>query len=158
MKSENPHILLAEDDSADAELTLSAIQGANLKNKVVRVSDGEETLDYLLRRKAWRTRPSGDPAVVLLDLKMPKIGGIEVLQAIRSNRKLQSIPVVVFTSSGERRDIAVCYQNGANAYVIKPVGFQDFQTTVQSIGRFWSEINVPPPLISRRLERRSWQS
>ena len=158
MKSENPHILLAEDDSADAELTLSAIQGANLKNKVVRVSDGEETLDYLLRRKAWRSRPSGDPAVVLLDLKMPKIGGIEVLQAIRSNRKLQSIPVVVFTSSGERRDIAVCYQNGANAYVIKPVGFSDFQTTVQSIGRFWSEINVPPPLISRRLERRSWQS
>lgn len=158
MKSENTHILLAEDDSADAELTLSAIQGANLKNKVVRVSDGEETLDYLLRRKAWRSRPSGDPAVVLLDLKMPKIGGIEVLQAIRSNRKLQSIPVVVFTSSGERRDIAVCYQNGANAYVIKPVGFPDFQTTVQSIGRFWSEINVPPPLISRRLERRSWQS
>jgi CheY-like chemotaxis protein len=157
MKSDHPNILLAEDDSADAELTLSAIQGTSLKNRVVRVSDGQETLDYLLRRKAWRTRPSGDPALVLLDLKMPKIGGIEVLQTIRANSKLQSIPVVIFTSSGERRDIAVCYQNGANAYVIKPVGFPDFKTAVQSIGRFWSEINVPPPLKSRRLERRSWQ-
>jgi CheY-like chemotaxis protein len=157
MKSEHPNILLAEDDAADAELTLSAIQGANLKNKVVRVSDGEETLDYLLRRKAWRTRPHGDPSLVLLDLKMPKIDGIEVLQTIRTNSKLQSIPVVIFTSSGERRDIAVCYQNGANAYVIKPVGFPDFKTAVQSIGRFWSEINVPPPLKSRRLERCSWQ-
>ncbi|MCX6973811.1 MAG: response regulator [Verrucomicrobia bacterium] len=157
MKSDHPHILLAEDDSADAELTLSAIQGTSLKNRVVRVSDGQETLDYLLRRKAWRTRPSGDPALVLLDLKMPKIGGIEVLQTIRANSKLQSIPVVIFTSSGERRDIAICYQNGANAYVIKPVGFPDFKIAVQSIGRFWSEINVPPPLKSRRLERRSWQ-
>jgi CheY-like chemotaxis protein len=158
IKSGLPKILLAEDDPADAELTMSAMSAANLDARVVVVNNGADALDYLHRRKDWRSRPSGDPALVLLDLKMPKIGGIEVLKSIRSNRRMHAIPVVVFTSSGERRDIAVCYQYGVNAYVVKPVEFPVFVLTVQSIANFWANVNVPPPLSASNLMQRSWQT
>lgn len=143
-------ILLAEDDPADAELAMAAMRSVNLDSRVVIVSDGEEVLNYLHRQHSWRQRPTGDPCLVLLDLKMPKIGGIEVLKSIRSDGRIHDIPVVVFTSSLERSDVALCYQSRVNAYVVKPVDFADFVETLQSLVNFWVNLNVPPPLTHKK--------
>ena len=138
-------ILLAEDSDRDAELTLNALAQHNLANEVQRVRDGAEALDYLYRRGQFANRPNGDPAVVLLDLKMPKVDGMEVLRQVRSDPQLKLIPVVVMTSSSEEQDVLRSYKLGANAYVAKPVKFNEFVSAVEKVGAFWAIINEPPP-------------
>ena len=138
-------ILLVEDDLKDVELTLSALEEYNLANEVVVTRDGEEALDYLYRRGSFATRLNGNPAVLLLDLKLPKIDGLEVLQQIKSHEKLRMIPVVVLTSSREERDMVASYQLGVNAYVVKPVDFHAFVNAIKELGVFWAIINEPPP-------------
>ena len=138
-------ILLAEDDANDAELTLAALGEHRLANDVVHVRDGAEALDYLLRRSRYEARPNGNPAVVLLDLKMPKVDGLEVLRRMRQVESLREIPVVVLTSSREEQDIVDSYHLGINAYVVKPVAFEEFITAVKHLGLFWAILNEPPP-------------
>jgi CheY-like chemotaxis protein len=138
-------ILLVEDDLKDVELTLSALEEYNLANEVVVTRDGEEALDYLYRRGSFATRLNGNPAVLLLDLKLPKIDGLEVLQQIKSHEKLRMIPVVVLTSSREERDMVASYQLGVNAYVVKPVDFHAFVNAIKELGVFWAVINEAPP-------------
>lgn len=138
-------ILLVEDDVQDMELTLMALRENNLVNRIDVARDGEEALDYLYRRAAFREREPGNPAVVLLDLKLPKLDGLEVLRQIKSDRELTTTPVVVLTSSREDRDMVESYKLGVNAYVVKPVGFQDFVGAVKSLGIFWAVLNQPPP-------------
>jgi len=137
-------ILLAEDNPADVELTLEAISEHNLANRVVVVKDGVEAMDFLRRQGKYSTRPKVDPAVVLLDIKMPRMDGIEVLSAIRSDDNLKSIPVVMLTSSREEPDLKKCYALGVNAYVVKPVDFKDFMNAVKQVGIFWALINELP--------------
>jgi CheY-like chemotaxis protein len=144
MTPDTAQILLAEDDPADVEMALSAMQAGDLRRRIEVVNTGEDALDYLHRRRAWRGRGASQPALVLLDLKMPGIGGIEVLRAIKTDARTRCIPVVVFTSSGERRDVSLCYEHGANAYVVKPVEFACFVETLQAIGHFWTGLNTPP--------------
>jgi DNA-binding response OmpR family regulator len=138
-------ILMVEDDPRDVELSLTALEQYNLANEVVVVSDGEEALDYLHRRGKFMARTSGNPAVLLLDLKLPKVDGLEVLQQIRSDESLKMIPVVVLTSSHEERDMVASYKLGVNAYVVKPVDFHEFVNAVKELGVFWALINEPPP-------------
>ena len=138
-------ILLAEDNPNDVELTLAAFSEHNLANEVFVVSDGEEALDYLYQRGRFKERPNGNPAVILLDLKMPKVNGLEVLRTIKQDEKLKKIPVVMLTSSREEPDLVRSYQLGVNAYVVKPVGFQSFMDAVKQIGVFWALFNEPPP-------------
>jgi|ERR1700719_1866323 CheY-like chemotaxis protein len=138
-------ILLVEDDPKDVELTLTTLEEYNLANEVVVTPDGEEALDYLYRRGAFVTRSNGNPAVLLLDLKLPKIDGLEVLQQIKSDEKLRMIPVVVLTSSHEERDMVASYSLGVNAYVVKPVDFYEFVNAIRELGVFWAIINEPPP-------------
>jgi CheY-like chemotaxis protein len=138
-------ILLAEDDPNDVELTISALSDYNLANDILVVRDGVEALDYLYRRGTFAQEPTGNPIVILLDLKMPKLDGIQVLKQIKSDRHLKMIPVVILTSSNESQDLERCYQLGANAYVVKPVKFTDFVEAVRGIGVFWALINEPPP-------------
>ena len=138
-------ILLAEDDPKDIELTINALEEYNLANDIFIVRDGAEALDYLYRRGAFAQEPNGNPVVILLDIKMPKMDGIQVLKQIKSDKYLQMIPVVVLTSSNESQDLETCYQLGANAYVVKPVKFTDFVEAVRGIGVFWALINEPPP-------------
>jgi CheY-like chemotaxis protein len=138
-------ILLAEDNDRDAELTLDALAQHHLLNEVERVRDGAEALDYLHRRGTFATRPEGNPAVVLLDLKMPKVDGLEVLREVRSDPKLKLTPVVVMTSSNQEQDVLRSYELGANAYVVKPVKFNEFVSAVKQVGAFWAIINEPPP-------------
>jgi CheY-like chemotaxis protein len=138
-------ILLVEDDPKDVELTLTALEEYKLVNEVVVAHDGEEALDYLYRRGNYETRANGNPAVLLLDLKLPKVDGLEVLQQIRSYDKLKMIPVVVLTSSHEERDLVASYKLGVNAYVVKPVDFHEFVNAVKELGGFWALINEPPP-------------
>jgi CheY-like chemotaxis protein len=138
-------ILLAEDNANDVELTLEALGHHNLANEVVVARDGEEALDYLYRRGAFQMREEGNPAVVLLDLKMPKIDGMEVLRQVKTDPDLKTIPVVMLTSSMEERDIIESYNLGVNAYVVKPVNFHEFIDAVKELGLFWSIINVPLP-------------
>ncbi len=138
-------ILLAEDDPKDVELTVNALGEHNLANDILIVRDGAEALDYLYRRGAFAQEPNGNPVVILLDLKMPKMDGIQVLRQIKSDKRLQMIPVVVLTSSRESHDLEICYQLGVNAYVVKPVKFADFVEAVKEIGVFWALINEPPP-------------
>jgi len=138
-------ILLAEDDPKDVELMINALNEYNLANDILVVRDGVEALDYLYRRESFAKEPSGNPIVILLDLKMPKIDGIQVLQQIKSDKQLQMIPVVVLTSSSESRDLETCYRLGVNAYVVKPVRFTDFVEAVKGIGLFWVLINEPSP-------------
>jgi two-component system, response regulator len=140
-------ILLAEDSDRDAELALDALGQHNLINEIERVRDGAETLDYLFRRGQFANRPDGNPVVVLLDLKMPKVDGIEVLRQIKSDPQLKVIPVVVMTSSREERDLLATYELGANAYVVKPVNFDEFADAVKQVGAFWAVTNEPPPCI-----------
>ena len=138
-------ILMVEDDPKDVELSLTALEEYNLANEVVVARDGSEALDYLFRRGSFKTRPSGNPALLLLDLKLPKIDGLEVLQQIRGDDGLKLIPVVVLTSSREERDMVTSYQLGVNAYVVKPVDFHQFVNAVKELGVFWALINEPPP-------------
>ena len=140
------HILIAEDDPRDLELTLAALEDYNLANKVFVVHDGEEALDYLHCRGKFKNRTPGNPVALLLDLKMPKINGIEVLKAIKSDAKLNMIPIVVLTSSREEPDLAECYHHGVNAYVVKPVDFGEFTKAVKMLGVFWLAVNEPPPV------------
>ncbi|HXT42267.1 MAG TPA: response regulator [Candidatus Angelobacter sp.] len=138
-------VLLAEDNENDIELTLTALAENNLANEVVVVRDGAEALDYLHRRGAHESRAGGDPAVVLLDLKMPKVDGLQVLREIKSNENLKSIPIVMLTSSKEESDLVESYRLGANAYVVKPVAFEQFVKVVKQVGAFWAVVNEPPP-------------
>ena len=141
----NKRILLVEDDPKDIELTLAALGEYNLANEIVIARDGVEALDYLYRRGIFKERPAGNPVVILLDLKMPKLDGVQVLQQLNTDEQLRLIPVVVLTSSGESRDLEECYKLGANAYVVKPVRFTEFIEAVKQIGMFWALINEPPP-------------
>lgn len=138
-------ILIVEDDPKDVELTLTALEEYNLANEVVVTRDGEEALDYLYRRGTFKMRTGENPAVLLLDLKLPKINGLEVLEQIRSDEKLKIIPVVVLTSSREEKDLVASYKLGVNAYVVKPVDFHDFVNAIKELGVFWAVINEPPP-------------
>jgi CheY-like chemotaxis protein len=138
-------ILMVEDDPRDVELTLTALEEYNLANEVVVTRDGKEALDYLYSRGQFASRPNDNPAVILLDLKLPKVNGLEVLQQIRSDDRLKMIPVVVLTSSHEGKDMMTSYKLGVNAYVVKPVDFHEFVNAVKELGMFWAIINQPPP-------------
>ena len=138
-------ILLAEDNPKDVELTLTALAENHLANEVVVVRDGEEALDYLLRRGRFALRAEGNLAVVLLDLKMPRLDGLEVLRRIKSDDTLKTVPVVMLTSSREERDLVESYRLGANAYVVKPVGFEQFVEAVREVGVFWAILNERAP-------------
>ena len=138
-------ILLVEDDPYDVELTLSALAENHLANEVVVVRDGAEALDYLYRRGAYESRVAGNPVVMLLDLKLPKVDGLEVLEHVKSNPDLKTTPVVMLTSSREEQDLAKSYNLGTNAYVVKPVGFSDFVEAIRKLGLFWTVVNQPPP-------------
>ena len=138
-------ILIVEDDPKDVELSLTALEEYNLANEVVVTRDGEEALDYLYCRGNFKMRTSDNHAVLLLDLKLPKVDGLEVLQQIKSDEKLKMIPVVVLTSSREERDMVASYKLGVNAYVVKPVDFHEFVNAIKELGIFWAVINEPPP-------------
>ena len=148
-------ILLVEDDKRDLELTLVALERSQLANEVVVVRDGALALEYLRREGAHAGRTAGNPAVILLDLKLPKVNGLEVLQVVRSTPELRSIPVVMLTSSQEESDVLKSYELGVNAYVVKPVEFKAFVTAIADLGVFWAVLNEPPPgslKASRRYE------
>jgi CheY-like chemotaxis protein len=138
-------ILFAEDDPLDRELTLTALSEYRLTNQIAAVADGVEALDYLHRRGRYADMPPGNPAVVLLDLKMPRLGGLEVLREIRATPPLRLLPVVILTSSREEADITESYNLGANAFVVKPVDFHAFVEAMKKIGMFWAVLNEPPP-------------
>jgi len=138
-------ILLVEDSPRDAELILDALDANQLANEVVHVRDGAEALDYLYRRGQFADRPDGQPALMLLDLKLPKVDGLEVLRQLKGDATLKMIPVVMMTSSREERDLLESYQLGVNAYVVKPMKFQDFVEAVKHVGVFWAFINEVPP-------------
>ena len=148
-------ILLADDSPRDTELALDALAQHNLANEVVALRDGAEVLDYLYRRGPFADRAAGNPAVVLLDLKMPKVDGIEVLRQIKSDPQLKTIPVVVLTSSREEQDLVNSYELGVNAYIVKPVGFKEFVEAVKQVGAFWAVVNEPPPGSVRSLRPRT---
>lgn len=143
-------ILLAEDNPKDVELTLTALAEHNLANEVVVVNDGAEALDYLFCRGKFKMRITDNPVVVLLDLKMPKVDGLEVLRAIKADESLKAIPVVMLTSSREEKDLIDSYKLGVNAYVVKPVDFQQFIEAVKELGAFWALLNEPPPASLRK--------
>ena len=138
-------ILIVEDDPNDVELTLTALGDYNLANEVVVTRDGQQALDYLYCQGEFASRPIDNPAVMLLDLKLPKIDGLEVLQKIKSDDRLKMIPVVVLTSSHEESDKMRSYRLGVNAYVVKPVDFHEFVNAVKELGAFWAVVNEPPP-------------
>ncbi len=138
-------ILLVEDSPKDVELTLAALERCQLANDVVVARDGAEALDYLRGTGAHDGRGSGDPIVVLLDLKLPKVDGLEVLEQIKSDERLRHTPVVMLTSSREEQDLVRSYQLGVNAFVVKPVGFEQFFEAIQDLGMFWAVLNEPPP-------------
>jgi CheY-like chemotaxis protein len=142
-------ILLAEDDPQDVELTLAALEEHHLANKVAVVRDGTEALDYLYRRGKFNNRAGGNPILVLLDNKMPKVSGLEVLKTIKADAHLKTIPVVALTSSRETPDLIEFYKHGVNAYVVKPVDFGEFVKAVKQLGVFWAAVNEPPPQTSR---------
>lgn len=138
-------IVLVEDSPKDMELTLLALGRARLANEVITLRDGAEALDYLCCREAWQDREKGNPAVILLDIKLPKVNGLEVLQFIKNDSELRKVPVVMLSSSREEPDLERSYELGVNAYVVKPVSFADFVTAVQELGGFWAVLNEPPP-------------
>ena len=148
-----PRILLVEDSPRDAELALDALAANQLANEVVHVRDGADALDYLHRRAPFANRPEGEPAVVLLDLKMPKVDGLEVLRQMKGDPQLKLIPVVIMTSSREEGDVLRSYELGVNAYVVKPVKFGEFVDAVKQVGAFWAVVNEPPPGSLPRPER-----
>lgn len=138
-------ILLVDDSARDREMALEALASHNLANVVVPLRDGVEALDYLQRRGDFAARPEGQPVVILLDLKMPRLDGLEVLRVLKGDPALRAIPVVIMTSSREESDLVRSYELGANAYVVKPVRFQDFIEAVRQLGAFWALLNEPPP-------------
>jgi CheY-like chemotaxis protein len=138
-------ILIAEDNANDIELTLTALEDHRVANRIVVVRDGAEALDYLYRRRDFATRPPENPGLVLLDLKMPKVDGLEVLRQVKSDPVLKNIPIVMLTSSREEHDLLRTYSLGANAYVVKPVTFKEFAETVKALGQFWVLVNELPP-------------
>ena len=154
MITELRRILLAEDSANDVELTLGALSEYHLANQVDVVRDGAETLDYLYRRGEYAVRTSGNPALIMLDLKMPRVSGLEVLEQVKNDPNLRAIPVVMLTSSREEGDLIRSYELGANAYVVKPVDFAEFMGAVRQLGGFWAVVNEPPPVsVGRRAIR-----
>ena len=149
MTTEIGRLLLVEDNPNDAELTLGELGKHMHPDHIDHVTDGVEAMDYLRRTGRWVNRPDGDPIVVLLDLKLPRMGGLEVLQAIKGDPGLRLTPVVVLTSSREDRDLLESYRLGVNAYVVKPVGFQAFADAIRGLGLFWAILNQPPPRKAR---------
>ncbi|MET0186952.1 MAG: response regulator [Achromobacter sp.] len=137
-------ILLVEDNSNDIELTLAALKQCNIANEVTVVRDGAEALDYVYRRGTHAKRPAGDPAVILLDLKLPKVDGLEVLEKLKTDPEQRQIPIVMLTSSREERDLVRSYQFGVNSFVVKPVEFTEFFEAIQSLGMFWAILNQVP--------------
>jgi CheY-like chemotaxis protein len=144
-KANIKNILLVEDDSKDVELTMAALEENHLANRIVVLENGEEALDYLYERGNFEKRSGGNPIVVLLDNKMPKVNGLEVLKTIKADENLKLIPVVVLTSSRETPDLVEFYKHGVNAYVVKPVDFAEFMNVIKHLGIFWAAINEPPP-------------
>jgi CheY-like chemotaxis protein len=138
-------ILLVEDNPRDLELTLVALSRSQLANEVVVARDGVEALDYLRCEGQYAGRPKGNPAVVMLDLKLPRVDGMQVLEAIKQDEELRNMPVVVLTSSREEKDLLKSYKLGVNAYVVKPVDFREFIEAVRDLGVFWAVLNEPPP-------------
>ncbi len=138
-------ILLVEDNAKDLELTMAALAKCQLANEIVVVRDGAEALDYLYEKGRYKGRNHGDPAVVLLDLKLPKVDGLEVLSKVKSDQSLRQIPIVMLTSSREERDLVQSYERGVNAFVVKPVDFNAFFEAIQDLGMFWAVLNEPPP-------------
>jgi CheY-like chemotaxis protein len=138
-------ILLVEDDPKDVELTLTALDEYHLANEVIVVSDGEQALDYVYCRGRYAQRERQNPAVILLDLKLPKVDGLEVLKQLKSDEHLKLIPIVVLTSSREEKDMVASYKLGVNAYVVKPVDFHEFVNAIKELGAFWAVVNEPPP-------------
>lgn len=145
MVSDVRKILLVEDNANDVELTLAALNEYHLVNDVDVVRDGEEALDYLYKRGKYEARETQEPAVVLLDLKLPKVDGLEVLEKIKADDNLRTVPVVMLTSSREEQDLVRSYQLGVNAYVVKPVEFGEFMNALKELGLFWAVINQLPP-------------
>jgi CheY-like chemotaxis protein len=141
-------ILLAEDSPHDVELTLTALHSLNIANEIVVVNDGAQVLDFLHRRNAFSSRAAEAPAVILLDLKMPRVDGLEALRQIRADPEHCMQPIVILTSSREEGDLVKGYKLGANAYVVKPVDFDQFISAISQLGVFWALINEPPPKIS----------
>lgn len=139
-------ILLAEDNENDVELTLTALQESRLSNEVEVVHDGAEALDYIYQRGRFEGRGDGLPCVILLDLKMPRVDGLEVLRQIKSDASIRHIPVVMLTSSREEKDLVMSYEMGVNAFVVKPVDFDQFLNAIRALGMFWAIVNEPPPL------------
>ena len=150
MIAELKRILLAEDNANDVELTLTALRENKVLNEVVVVRDGAEALDYLYKREGHKERSGANPVLVLLDLKMPKVDGIEVLRQVKADPQLKSIPVVVLTSSREEQDLVRTYDLGVNAYVVKPVDFHEFIEAVKLLGGFWAVVNEQPPGVGPR--------
>jgi CheY-like chemotaxis protein len=146
-------ILLVEDNPNDLELTLIALERSQLANDVIVIRDGAEALDYLEARGAYKDRTPGNPAVILLDLKLPKVDGLEVLKHVRSSPTLKSLPVVMLTSSREEQDLLRSYELGVNAYVVKPVDFQEFVRAIADLGIFWAVLNEPPPGSARYIRK-----
>lgn len=140
-----PRVLLVEDSPRDAEMTISALEESNLANEIFHVPDGEAALDYLFCRGVYADRSAGLPAVVLLDLKMPKVDGLEVLRQIRADPNLKKMAVVIMTSSREEQDVAKSYELGINSYVVKPVHFTEFVEAVKLVGAYWLLVNESPP-------------
>jgi CheY-like chemotaxis protein len=138
-------ILLVEDNANDIELAFAALEENHLANEVVVARDGEEALDYLYRRGIYKLRTEGHPAVVLLDLKLPKVDGLEVLRQIKSDPEMRTIPIVMMTSSREEQDLVSSYNLGVNAYVVKPMDFGEFVNAIKELGLFWGVVNQPPP-------------
>jgi CheY-like chemotaxis protein len=147
-------ILLVEDNPDDLDLALRALAKTNLANEVVVVRDGEQAVDYLFRKGEYANRTQGNPAVVLLDLKLPKIDGIEVLEKIKAEPTLRTVPVVMLTSSKMETDLARAYKIGVNAYVVKPIHFAEFIEAVRELGVFWAVLNEPPPGSFRAANRK----
>jgi len=143
-------ILLVEDDLRDLELTLIALEHTGLANQVVILRDGVEALDYLFRRNEFAKRPEGNPAVVLLDLKLPRIDGLAVLEAVRADEQLRHIPIAMLTSSRIETDLTSAYELGVNCFVVKPFGFEGFMQAISKLGLFWAVVNEPPPGSTRR--------
>jgi two-component system response regulator len=140
-------ILLVEDSPQDAELTIRALKKRNLANHLVHVSDGQEALDFLFCTGPYVKRPAGQlPKVVMLDLKLPKVSGVEVLRRMRADERTRLLPVVIMTSSREDSDVIESYKLGANSYVVKPVGFENFAEAVASMGFYWLLLNQPPAI------------
>lgn len=138
-------ILLVEDNPNDIELTLAALEAGQLANEIVICRDGAEALDFVYRRGAYLNRAAQDPAVILLDLKLPKVDGLEVLAKVKGDPQTRGIPVVMLTSSREETDVVRSYDLGVNAFVVKPVGFNEFFSAIQELGVFWAVLNEPPP-------------